>query len=200
MTVTPVSVRPRTAALFMGSWLALLWLLELVDTVALHALDAWGITPRVWSELPQVFTAPFLHFGFAHLAANSLPFFLLGLLTLLAGVRTFGVVTLASVVGSGLLVWVLAAPRSLTAGASGLVFGWLTYLLVRGFFARDVTQLVIAAVVFLVYGGVLWGVLPIQAGISWQAHLGGAIGGAWAAWWLRDSRPRGSRRQALDRT
>ena len=171
--------RPRTlqAGVFMGGWLALLWALEVADQLAFNALDAFGISPRDPGELPQVFTAPFLHFGFGHLASNSLPFFVLGLLVLLTGVRAFAVSTLAAVLGSGLFAWALSAPATVTAGASGLVFGWLAYLLARGLFSRSWRAVLLALVVFAVYGGVLWGVLPGQPGISWQGHLGGLAGG-----------------------
>ena len=87
-------------------------------------------------------------------------------------------------VASGAFVWVLSPPGSLTLGASGVVFGWLTYLLVRGFFSRSAGQIALAVLVFVLYGGILWGVLPGTVGVSWQGHLGGAVGGALAAWWL----------------
>jgi membrane associated rhomboid family serine protease len=188
MTIAPVPQRPvmtvRGAGLVMGALLVLLWVLEGVDQLTLNALDGLGVSPREVDELPQVFTAPFLHFGFEHLASNSLPFLVLGLLVLLSGLRNFVVATLASIVVSGLVVWLVSAPGTVTAGASGLVFGWLAYLLVRGFFTRDWKQILIAVVVFVVYGGILWGVLPGQPGVSWEGHLGGAAGGVLAAWWL----------------
>ena len=96
--------------------------------------------------------------------------------------------TLWSVVVSGLSAWLLSAPNTITIGASGLIFGWLTYLLTRGLFARNGKQILLAVVIFVVYGGILWGVFPTQAGVSWQAHLGGAIGGVLAAWSLHRRR------------
>ena len=69
-------------------------------------------------------------------------------------------------------------------GASGLIFGWLTYLIARGIWSRQTSQVVIGVLVLLVYGGLIWGVLPRRAGVSWQAHLGGAVGGVLAAWLL----------------
>lgn len=177
-------VSARTAALVMGAGVALLWVLELVDLLTFGSLDQFGITPRQLGELPQIFTAPWLHFGWGHLVSNSVPFFLLGFVILLEGLRRWLVSMVASITSSGLLVWLISPPASVTAGASGLIFGWLTYLLVRGLFSRDVKQILLAVVVFAIYGGVLWGVLPTQAGVSWQGHLGGAIGGVLAAWWL----------------
>ena len=136
------------------------------------------------AELPQIFSAPLLHFGFEHLAANSLPFLVLGVLVRMTGRRAFWIATLIAVVASGLAAWLMSAPGTVTAGASGLVFGWLTYLLVRGLFNGDWVQILIAAAVFGFFGGMLWGVFPTMAGVSWQAHLGGVLGGVLAAWWL----------------
>lgn len=187
----PVRPDVRGAGLFMGAWVVLLWALELVDAaVPALRLDGWGVSPREVSELPQVFTAPFLHVGWQHLAANTVPFFVLGLVILLSGVRPFLVATLASVVVSGAFVWLFSAPGTVTLGASGIVFGWLAFVLVRGLFSGNLRHLLIGVIMFVVYGGVLWGVLPTAAGVSWQGHLGGAIGGVLAAWWLprRDER------------
>ena len=89
---------------------------------------------------------------------------------------------------SGLAIWLFSPPGSITLGASGIVFGWLTYLLVRGFYSGSFAQIGIGVVVFLVYGGILWGVLPSDAGVSWQGHLGGAVGGVLAARWLHGRR------------
>jgi len=176
-----------TAGVAMGSLLALLWVLELVDQASSNSLDPYGIRPRTDEGLLNVFTAPLLHGGWAHLSSNSLPFLILGFLVLLDGWKTWVVATLTSVIASGLLVWLVAPADSITLGASGVVFGWLTYLLLRGLFSGNLGQLVLAAVLFVVYGGILWGVLPGAVGISWPAHLGGVVGGAVAAWRLRRS-------------
>ena len=175
---------------FVGGWLALLWLLEIADAVLLGALDGLGVSPRVVAELPQILTAPLLHFGFEHLAANSLPFLVLGVLVRMTGRRAFWIATLIPVVTSGLAAWLLSAPGTVTAGASGLVFGWLTYLLVRGLFNGNWVQILIAAAVFGFFGGMLWGVFPTMPGVSWQGHLGGAAGGIAAAWALHGERRR----------
>ena len=204
MTATLPTRRPDTptvrgAATAMGVVVALLWLLELVDTLTLGALDTFGVSPRQLDELPQVFTAPFLHFGWQHLASNTIPLFVLGFVILLDGVRRWLASAFAAITASGLVAWLVSAPNTVTAGASGLVFGWLTYLLVRGLFSRRVGQILTAVVVFVVYGGVLWGVLPTQPGVSWQAHLGGALGGVLAAWWLHSGSGRGSSVRARSR-
>ncbi len=184
--------RPTAVAsfFFVGTWLALMWVLEGVDTLLGGALDTFGVSPRDVTELPQILSAPFLHFGFGHLIANSVPFLVLGVLVRMSGRREFWVASAASIVVSGLVAWLLSAPLTVTAGASGLVFGWLGYLLVRGLFARNWVQILVAAAVFGFFGGMLWGVFPTMPGVSWQAHLGGVLGGVVAAWWLHSSSPR----------
>lgn len=184
-TLAPARPTLGSSVVFVGGWLVLLWVLEALDAVLLGALDGFGVSPRVIAELPQVLTAPFLHFGFEHLMANSLPFLALGVLARMAGRRPFWVATLASILVSGLFAWLLSAPSTVTAGASGLVFGWLAFLLVRGLFNRNWKQILISAAVFGFFGGMLWGVFPTLPGVSWQGHLGGAVGGVLAAWWLQ---------------
>ena len=187
-TVTaPAPARPTLGGSlrFVGGWLVLLWLLEVVDLMLIGALDGFGVSPRDVAELPQILTAPLLHFGFEHLAANSLPFLVLGTLTRMAGRRAFWVATGLSIVVSGLFAWLLSAPLTVTAGASGLIFGWLAFLLVRGLMNGDWKQILISAAVFGFFGGMLWGVFPTMPGVSWQGHLGGAVGGVLAAWWMR---------------
>lgn len=181
-SVTKRSVeRPIGAAVLMGALLALLWVLELVDQASGNALDEYGIHARELDGLPFILTAPFLHFGFDHLVSNSLPFFVLGVLVLLGGLARWIWSTLITVLSSGLTAWLLTPVNSVIAGASGVIFGWLTYLLARGIYSRDVKQVLVSVAVLIFYGGVLWGVLPGQAGVSWQGHLGGAIGGVIAA-------------------
>jgi membrane associated rhomboid family serine protease len=195
-------VRPLHAVVVMAVLLAGLWVLEGLDQLSGNALDTYGIHARDLDGLPEIFTAPLLHAGWDHLAGNSVPFFALGLLVLLGGLARWVVSTLVSVVSSGLTAWLLTPAGTIVLGASGLIFGWLTYLLVRGVWSRRPGQVALAVVILLVYGGLLWGVLPGAAGVSWQAHLGGAVGGVLAAWLLhrRDAvRTRTSEAAALYR-
>lgn len=181
-------VAPRRAGLVIGVGVALLWLIELVDQITRGSLDALGIHSWQLSSLPSIFLAPWLHLDWAHLSANTLPFAALGFLVVLGGAVRALLSTLWSVVVSGLSAWLISPPNTVTIGASGLIFGWLTYLLTRGLFARDGKQILLAVLVFAIYGGILWGVFPTQVGVSWQAHLGGAIGGVLAAWSLHRRR------------
>jgi membrane associated rhomboid family serine protease len=190
--VTTSSPRPLGAALLMAVLLAGLWVLEIFDQLTGEHLDNLGIHAQELDGLPEIFTAPFLHAGWDHLISNSLPFWVLGFLVLLGGLARWAISSLISILGSGLAAWALTPADTIIVGASGLIFGWLTYLLARGLWSRSVAQIAVAVAVLVVYGSLIWGVLPGAAGVSWQAHLGGAIGGVLAAWLLHrraDRRP-----------
>jgi membrane associated rhomboid family serine protease len=182
--------------------LAVMWVSELVDVVLDGRLDRFGIRPRRADGLDGIVAAPFLHDGFGHLVANSVPFLLLGAAIAIGALRRFVLVVLIVGAVGGVGTWLTGPSNSIHIGASGLVFGFLTYLLVRGVFARNLWYLLGGIVVFMIYGGVLWGVLPAP-GISWQGHLFGAVGGVVAAWALHADHARepGSRprRSLLDR-
>lgn len=177
--------RPRAAELFtpilpVVAMLAFMWGEEVVDTVLDGRLDRFGIRPRQLDGLDGIVLAPFLHGGFGHLIANTLPFLLMGGAICLGSARRFVQVTLIVGLIGGVGTWLTGPASSVHIGASGLVFGYLTYLISRGLFARKVTYILGGIVAFLVYGGVLWGLLP-RPGVSWQGHLFGALGGVAAA-------------------
>jgi membrane associated rhomboid family serine protease len=186
--------RPGWAALVMLLLLAGLWMLEFVDQLSGNELDQFGIHAREIDGMPEIFTAPFLHAGWEHLISNSLPFYILGFLVLLSGLARWLASSLIIIVVSGMAAWSLTPAHTIILGASGLIFGWLTYLLARGIWSRRPAQVVLAVIVLVLYGGLIWGVLPGTAGVSWQAHLGGAIGGVLAAWLLHR---RASRRELV---
>ncbi len=168
--------------LVVGGLLVLMWVLEIVDQSTRNSLDQFGIVPRDIDTAGHIVLAPWLHFGWGHLIANSGPFLVLGVLTYIAGFARWLLTTVSSIIVSGVTVWLTAPAGSLTAGVSGLVFGYLAYLLIRGFFTRRPGQIALAVVILIVYGGILVGVLPTASGVSWQGHLGGAVGGGLAAW------------------
>ncbi len=176
-------VRP---AIYVGGFVILMWLVELVDWLSgrLLVLDLWGIRPRDLDHLSGILFAPFLHADFAHLAANSIPFFVLGTLVFWRGEREFWLVTGLIILLSGGGTWLIGPARSIHVGASGVVFGYLGFLLFLGWFERSAASILRAMAVGLIYGGILWGVLPFQTGISWQGHLFGFLAGLLAAAWL----------------
>lgn len=167
--------------LVVAAMVALMWVLEVVDLIAGHRLDAYGIEPRSAEGLPEVVSAPFLHLGFEHLISNTVPFAVLGAAIAIGGAVRVLVVTGIVAVVSGLGVWLVAPAGTVTIGASGIVFGYATYLLLRGLFNRSALELAIGVVVGAVWGTALLGGLLPQEGISWQAHLFGALGGLVAA-------------------
>ena len=183
----------QQAALLTGGFVVLLWALEILDAVSGHPLDAYGIQPRTDDGLVGVAAAPLLHFGFDHLVGNTVPVLVLGFLTLATGIARGLLATAIIWVVGGFGVWVFAPQGSNHAGASVLIFGWIVFLIVRGFLNRRPTEILIGVAVFLFYSGALLGVLPGQPGVSWQGHLFGAIGGFLAAR-LLTTRARGESR------
>lgn len=185
--------RVRTAAVLMAGWVALLWVLEVVDVATGHALDGYGVVPRTPSELVDVVPSAFIHFGFSHVAANSVPLLVLGFLAALGGIRRFLAVCALIVVADGLGVWLISPAGTNTAGASGLIFGLFGYLLVSGFVERRPLGVLVGVLIAAVWGGsILAGLAPTQSGISWQGHLIGLAAGVAAAFVLR-RRPTRSR-------
>ena len=173
-----------TAGFASVSFVALLWLLEGVDQLTNNSLDQLGIRPRSEEGLLGILFAPLLHGGWGHLESNTIPVLLLGFLALASGVGRGLAATAVIWVVAGVGVWLTAPPNSITLGASVLVFGWLLYLVVRGLVTRSLWEIIVAITLLIMYGGVLFGVLPGQPGISWQGHLFGAVGGIVAALWL----------------
>ncbi|MEO9324244.1 rhomboid family intramembrane serine protease [Nocardioides sp. C4-1] len=176
------------AAIGSGAFVVLLWLLEIVDASADHRLDRYGIEPRTGDGLLGILFAPLLHGGWRHLEANTLPCLVLLFLVLLSGVARGLQATAIIWLVAGIGVWLVAGSGTIHLGASSLIFGWLVYLVLRGFWNRNTVEILIGVVLFLVYGGVLLGVLPGEPGISWQGHLFGAIGGGLAAFLLGEPR------------
>jgi membrane associated rhomboid family serine protease len=163
-----------------GALAAVMWVVEIIDLLPGTDLDRWGIQPRELGGLVGIVTMPFLHGGFGHLLSNTIPFVIMGSLIAAGGLARFFTVSAIIVVVAGVGTWLLGPDHTVHIGASALVFGYLTYLLTRGLFDHKPTYLLLGLVVLFLYGGVLWGVLP-RPGISWQAHLFGAVGGVLAA-------------------
>lgn len=182
--------RWRRHAEILAAIVALFWGIVLADALLFQGwLHQWGIRPRTLRGLIGIPLAPLLHAGVAHVAANTLPFLVLGWLVMLDSLRQFAVVSAVVLLVSGLGVWLFSAADNVHLGASGLIFGYFGYLLVRAWFDRRPLTLLVAAVALLLYGGLFWGVLPTTSGVSWPGHLFGFLGGALAA---RLFHPRGS--------
>ncbi len=182
----------RTGGATIIAFVGLLYLIEALDQVGGHRLDRNGIRPLEADGLWGVLFAPLLHANWAHLLANTGPALVLGFLLTLTGLSRFVFATAIVWILGGLGTWLIGNLGSSCGptdhiGASGLIFGWLTFLLVFGWFTRRIWQILVSVVVLFLYGGVLWGAVPVLnvcGGVSWQGHLCGALAGVVAAYWL----------------
>jgi membrane associated rhomboid family serine protease len=168
----------------------LMWVVEGINSLDGNGLDnAGGIYPRSVDHLWAIFTSPFLHANFyPHLVDNTIPLLFMGVIIALRGAARLAVVTLIVIVIGGLGTWLIAPAGTDTIGASGIVFGYATYLLTRGVFDRSVLEILVGLVVGVVWGGALIASLVPQHGVSWQAHASGAVAGVIAAWLLTRGR------------
>ena len=172
----------QSHAAILGGFVSLLWIIEIVDAFLFGGrLNAYGVRPRSIDGLEGILFMPFLHGSFAHLAANTLPFVTLGWLIMLREISDFFIVSAVTVLVSGLGVWLTGAPNSAHIGASGLIFGYFGFLLLRGYFERSFTSILLSLIVGFFYGSLIWGVLPSQQGISWEGHFFGFVGGVLTA-------------------
>lgn len=173
------SLRSQTVTL--SASVGSMWIVFAVNALLGGALLRFGIVPRTTDGLVGILVAPFLHANLNHLIANTIPFLIFGWLVMLRDRRHFLPVTLYAMLGSGLLAWMFGAPGSVHVGASGVIFGYLGFLLLSGWYARSFTSIVMSVGVAVLWGGAVMQVLPGAAGISWQGHLGGLLGGILAA-------------------
>jgi membrane associated rhomboid family serine protease len=176
----------------LGGMVLVMWVLEIINTIDSNGLDNDGIWARNFGRIWGIFTAPFLHASFQHLIANTIPLLFMGVIIALHGAKRLALVTLIVIVVGGLGTWLIAPSHSITVGASGLVFGYAAYLLVRGVFDRSVLEVLVGIVVGVVWGGALISSIVPHYGVSWQGHVCGAIGGVVAAYVLRRDRPAAS--------
>src|SRR5215472_16771639 len=185
-----VLAEARKAFFVMAGFLAVIWVLQIANWAGHYRITLdYGIRPRDIASLPDVISAPFLHFSWAHIEGNSGPLFIFGFLAAYRGVRKFIFVTFLIIVTSGLAAWLAEPSNTVGAGASGLVFGYFGYIMVRGFFDRHLIDMVIGAIMALCFAYQFSVLLP-RAGIGWQAHIGGLAGGVAAGWIFRERRPK----------
>ncbi len=171
----------RRYAMVLFGFLAVMWSLEIIDVFLGQRLDAFGIQPRSIAGLWGILFAPLLHGGLAHLFGNTLGILLFGWMIMLREERHFYVVTALSWIAGGLGTWLIGASGSVHIGASGLVFGYFGYLLFAGLFERRFGSILLSLLVLVLWGGMIFGVLPGQLGISWEGHLFGFLAGALSA-------------------
>lgn len=187
MTIEPrPTEKPRsrlvTAAIFGGGFVALIWIIEILDAITNQRLDNNGVRPWTVDGLWGIVFAPVLHTDWAHLISNSVPAFVLTFVIVLSSGTTRWLEATAIVwVTAGVGTWLIGGLNTNHVGASSLIFGWVAFLVLRGFFAKKLSEIAIGLVIGAVYGYLIWGVLPTTPGVSWQGHLCGAIGGVIAA-------------------
>lgn len=175
--------RSRTgkALITSGVFLAVIWVLMAVNALSNYRLTGYGVEPREVEGLRGILLAPFLHVDFGHLLANTPACAVLLFLIALSGQKAVWVSSVCTVVVGGVGIWLTGPENSVHVGASILIYGWVAYLVLRGFFVRSLGQIALGVVVALVYAGLFWGLFPGDPGVSWQGHLFGAVGGGVAA-------------------
>jgi membrane associated rhomboid family serine protease len=177
----------------------IMWIIEAINSLDHNALDSdGGIRPRNFDHVWSILTAPFLHVSFTHLIDNSIPFVFMGVIIALRGAGRLAAVTAIVIVVGGLGTWLIAPAGTVTVGASGVVFGYATYLFTRGVFNRSWLEILIGIVVAVVWGGALLASVVPHAGVSWQGHVSGAAAGVLAAWLLARPRTRDQPRPGSD--
>lgn len=172
----------KTQSKILTLFVIILWIIAAIDFYLGGGLQQFGIVPRSQLGLRGIVFAPFIHANFPHLITNTVPFISLGWFVMLRSTPDFFYVTAASILIGGLGTWLVASSDTLHIGASGMIFGYIGYLLSRAYFERSLLSILVSIAIALVYGGLLWGVLPGQLGVSWEGHLFGLIGGIFAAW------------------
>ena len=188
-TKSSVAARParrvmkaaKAQATMLATSLGVAWLAFTATWLTGGALLGYGVIPRTVVGLRGILFAPFLHGSLTHLLSNTVPFVVLGWLVMLRDTRHFGRVTIAAALGSGIFSWLLGAPGSVHVGASGVIMGYLGFLMLSGWYARTLGSVLLSIGVTAAWGGLALGVLPSMPGVSWQGHLGGFVGGILAA-------------------
>ncbi len=187
MTIEPTPVdKPRsrlmTAALWGGGFVALIWVIEILDAIMNQRLDNNGVRPWTFDGLWGIVFAPVLHDDWAHIISNTVPAFVLTFVIVMSsGTMRWLEATAIIWVTAGVGTWLIGGLNTNHVGASSLVFGWVAFLVLRGVFAKKFSEIAIGVVIAAVYGYLIWGVLPSNNGVSWQGHLCGVIGGIIAA-------------------
>jgi membrane associated rhomboid family serine protease len=182
-TTDSLFVQLKARGLLLAAFVGSIWLVFFLSVALpfLH-LNRHGVVPRTLGGLQGILFAPWLHASMMHLIANTGGLLILGWLCTWPRIANFWQATIGAMLGAGLCAWLLGAPYTVHIGASGLVFGYAGYLVARGYYTRHVLAMLVALFVAASYGlTMLFGVMPIYLGVSWQSHLGGALGGILAA-------------------
>ena len=161
-------------------FVVLIWAIELINFSIGHRLSDWGILPRTLKGLKGIPLSPFLHASLIHVMMNTIPLAVLGGFVMLHGRQIFFEISIIIILVSGTALWLLGR-SSYHVGASGLIFGYFGYLVLRAWYDRSLKSFIIAFVTVVLYGGIIWGLLPTFSRISWEGHLFGLLAGILAA-------------------
>jgi len=161
-------------------FVVMLWLIEVINNRMGHRLNVLGIFPGASSPFPGVLFAPFLHGSYEHVAVNSLPLLTLGWLVALRGFGRYTAITVFIAVIGGVGVWMFGR-NAFHVGASGLIFGYFGYLVAQGIFDQSFSSVFIASGIIAVYGGILFGILPLTDAVSWETHFFSLVAGVIAS-------------------
>lgn len=165
-------------------WLiVIIWLVKLTEYALNTDFSEYGLYPRKWEQIYGIFTMPFLHGDFKHLASNSMPFLVLGTALFYFYKYTGFKILFLLYIGTGIFTWITARP-SYHIGLSGIVYGLAAFLVFAGFLSKNRALTAISFVVIFLYGSMIWGVLPGKEGVSWEGHLFGAVSGMLLAFWF----------------
>ncbi len=157
---------------------AVFWGVAVVNVLTAHSLSAFGIQPRTMLGLLGVLLAPFIHLSFGHVLANTVPFFALSaVLQKTRGTMHYLLLSAVFALLGGLMVWGFARGNTSHAGASGLIFSYMGFFLLAGVLHRNWLNLLVAVVVTLFYGSMLFGMFPTNEEVSWEGHLFGFLVG-----------------------
>ncbi|HEY2297993.1 MAG TPA: rhomboid family intramembrane serine protease [Jatrophihabitans sp.] len=173
------------ALIVMGVFTFILYVIQFFNADHDYSWNRFGLKPRQVDGLWGVVTQPFLHQSWGHLLSNTLPLLAIGWTLLLSGVRVFLFVTAVVIVVGGFATWLVAPSNEVIVGASGMIFGWLGYLLARAIFSRRLRWIVVAVLLLIFFGTLLGSLLPsVDSRVSWQSHVCGALAGIGVAWLL----------------
>lgn len=173
-------------------FLVAIWMVKLVEAGLGADFSIYGLYPRHWDHLYGILTMPFLHGGWDHIVANSIPLVVLTLLLYNGYPHLFFRVTGWVVLGGGLGTWIIGS-ENYHVGASGVIYGYASFLFCAGILSRHFRMMALAAVVVYLYGQLFWGMFPLMPQTSWEGHLCGALAGLTAALVYRRLLPRRKR-------
>lgn len=171
--------------IFPGIFLLILWGIRLTEEICKLSFVEYGILPRTISGLKGIFFSPLIHGDTSHLLSNSLPLLILGIIVFYFYRSIAFDIFFWIYILTNLWVWISGSQKGYHVGASGIIYGFVSFLFFSGVFRKDRKSLALALLVAFVYGGLVWGVFPVFPGVSWESHFFGALTGAIAAYVYR---------------